>query len=121
MEAAVATKLGPSTGPREKYFTRFATYFNSLDQEEKEKIYAEAADRIKLLAAEDEITRQFIEATKSFFSQFMAENNEFQRGDYLELARLIMVGSAFTIYAHCAPYTPIVPKMQLSVFNEKAG
>ena len=38
MEAAVAEKLGPSSGPREKYFARFETYFNGLTEEEREAI-----------------------------------------------------------------------------------
>ena len=93
MEAAVVEKLGPTTGPREKTFTTFETYFNSLSKEEKEEISAEAADRVGQVSPEDEVTRDFFEATKAFFTNFMEEERPFQRGDYLEFARLIMVSN----------------------------
>ena len=38
LEKAIAVKLGPSSGPREKYFARFESFFNSMNNEEKEKI-----------------------------------------------------------------------------------
>ena len=88
MEAAVAEKLGPTTGPREKYFARFESYFNNLTEEEREVIRTNAADRRPLVGDEDEVTREFMEATKSFFANY---GNSFQRGDYKEFARLVKV------------------------------
>lgn len=88
MEAAIVDKLGPTSGPTEKYFARFKIYFNGLTKEEKEVIRAEAKNRLPLVAAEDEVTREFLDATKAFFSQF---GESYQRGDYLEFARLIKV------------------------------
>ena len=35
MGAAIALKLGPTSGPREKYFTKFEKYFNNLTEEKK--------------------------------------------------------------------------------------
>ena len=98
MEAAVVEKLGPTTGPREKTFPTFETFFNSLSEEEKAEIKAEAADRVTQVAPEDEVTRDFFEATKAFFTNFMAEERPFQRGDYLEFARLIMVSILHAIF-----------------------
>ena len=95
-ELAVEVKLGPSSGPREKYFARFESNFNSLTEEEKETIRVDAPNHIGIVAAEDGITRQFLDATRSFFSQFMAEARPFQRGDYLEFARLIMFLTGMT-------------------------
>ena len=92
LEKAIAVKLGPSSGPREKYFARFESFFNSMNDEEKEKIRTDAPTRRNLLSAEDDVTREFFESTRSFFSDFMSEANGFQRDDYLEFARLIMVG-----------------------------
>lgn len=90
IEASVVVKLGATSGPREKYFARFETYYNSLSPEEKTKIIADATKMLGLLSPEDDITREFLAATHSFFTGFMASGNGFQRGDYLELARLIM-------------------------------
>ena len=91
MEAAVVEKLGPTSGPREKYFAKFETYFNSLDEEEKAKIAAESTERIGLVSPEDDVTRQFHAEATAFFTEFLAQDNAFQRGDYQELARLITV------------------------------
>ena len=99
VEAAVVEKLGPTSGPTEKYFSRFEAYFNSLTKEEKVEISAEGPTRIAQVAPEDDVTREFLDATKTFFSDFMAQENAFQRGDYLEFARLIMV-----IHNQSCPY-----------------
>jgi hypothetical protein len=50
MEAAIVEKLGPTSGPREKYFAKFETYFNTLEKEEKAKISAESTERIGLVS-----------------------------------------------------------------------
>ena len=84
----MAEKLGPTSGPREKYFARFQTYFNNLEEEEKETIRLDAPNRLGLVAAHDDVTREFLEATKAFFSAF---TGGYQRGDYLEFSCLIKV------------------------------
>ena len=84
-------KLGPTFGPREKYFVRFEAYFNALTKTEVEEIRSQATERIALFSPEDDVTREFLESTKAFFTSFMAESNGFQRDDYLEFARMIMV------------------------------
>ena len=89
--AAMTEKLGPTSGPREKYFVRFESFFNSLSKEEVEEIRRQAPSRVALFSPEDDITREFLESTRVFFSSFMAESNGFQRDDYLEFARMIMV------------------------------
>ena len=91
MEAAVLEKLGPSSGPREKYFARFETYFNSLSKEEKEEIRARATDRRQMVAPEDDVTREFFKATKAFFDGFATGSKDFPRGDYFEMAWVIRV------------------------------
>ena len=88
MEAAVVEKLGPTSGPREKYFARFEAYFNGLKEEEKEEIRSGAGDQLTMIAAEDDVTREFCDATKTFFSSF---TGAYQRGDYYEFARLVKV------------------------------
>jgi hypothetical protein len=91
--AAVALKLGPSSGPKDKVFGRFEQWFNSLTEEEIEEIVAEAASRIELLAPEDEVTHDFQSRSREFFANFFAASSTsgFQRGDYLEFARIVMV------------------------------
>ena len=89
--AAMTEKLGPTSGPCEKYFMRFEVYFNALTKEEAEEIRLGASQRASLLSPEDEVTKEFIESTRAFFSSFMAEKRGFQRDDYLEFARMIMV------------------------------
>ena len=88
MEAAIVEKLGPTTGPTEKYFARFQSYFNSLETAEKEVIRAEANGRLAFVAPEDEVSREFLEATKAFFANY---GDSYQRGDYMEFARLVKV------------------------------
>ena len=88
MEAAIVEKLGPTSGPTEKYFARFESYFNGLTKEEKEVIQTEAHGRIAFVSAEDAVTREFLEATKAFFANY---GGSFQRGDYKEFARLVKV------------------------------
>ena len=90
IEAAIVQKLGPTSGPTEKYFLRFQTYFNDLSKEQKEVIAEEAKGRIAFVAAEDEVTRDFLEATNAFFANY---GDKYQRGDYMEFARLIKVSS----------------------------
>ena len=80
-------KLGPSLGPTEKYFERFQTYFNSLSRDEREGIRLGASSCVEWLSPTDDITKEM------FFSHFIAKSNGFQRDDYRELARLIMVGT----------------------------
>ena len=91
LHAAITEKLGPTSGPREKYFDRFRTYFNSLSKEEVEAIRLDASACLNLLAPEDDVSREFMESTRAFFTNFMKEANGFQRDDYKELARVIMV------------------------------
>ena len=91
LEAAIVSKLGPTPGPKEKYFSKFKSYFNTLSDEEKEKIVTEAAAHIGLLTPEDDVTKEFHARSKAFFTEFMASDNSFQRGDYLEFARIVMV------------------------------
>ena len=91
MEAAVVEKLGPTSGPREKYFAKFETYFNSLEEADKNTIVREAIDRIEIFAPEDEVTRSFQAATKAFFINFMVSEPSFQRRDNLEFAHLVML------------------------------
>ena len=81
-------KLGPTTGPREKYFARFETHFNGLTKDAKEAIRSDANARLGMVGAEDEVTRDFLEATKSFFASY---SGAYQRGDYKEFAGLIKV------------------------------
>ena len=91
-ECAIEDKLGPTSGPTEKYFTRFEAYFNKLSTEEREAIRADAVSRRdNLLRAEDDVTREFMESTRAFFTAFMSQANGFQRDDYREFARMIMV------------------------------
>ena len=71
VEAAVVEKLGPTSGPTEKYFSRFEAYFNSLTKEEKVEISAEGPTRVAQVAPEDEVTREFLDATKTFFSEML--------------------------------------------------
>ena len=87
MEAAVVDKLSPTSGPREKYFARFETYFNGLTNKEKEVIRSDANARLGMVGAEDEV-REFLEATKAFFASY---SGMYQRGDYKEFAGLIKV------------------------------
>ena len=92
LHAAVVEKLGPTSGPSEKYFTRFQTYYNALSDEEKEKIKGEALQQaINLLAPEDDITAEFKEASTSFFSAFATADHSYDRGDYKECSLLIRV------------------------------
>ena len=91
MEAAIAEKLGPTSGPRKKYFAKFEMYFNSLEEADKNTIVREAIDRIEILAPEDEVTRSFQAATKAFFINFMVSEPSFQRRDNLEFAHLVML------------------------------
>ena len=91
LEKAITVKLGPTSGPREKYFARFESYFNTLEKDEKEKIRGEAPTRLNLLSAEDDVTRECFEATRTFFTNFTKEANGYQRNDYKEFAELIMV------------------------------
>ena len=91
LQAAMEQKMGPTSGPREKYFTRFEEYFNSLSEEEVEEIRVDAPSRLGLFSSEDDVTKEFLESTKTFFTTFMSEANGFQRDDYLEFANLIMV------------------------------
>ena len=88
MEAAIVEKLGPTTRPREKYFARFESYFNALSEDDREAIRTGASDRKEFVADEDEVTREFLEATKTFFANY---GDSFQRGDYKEFARLVKV------------------------------
>ena len=92
-EAACETKLGPTTGPREKCFTRFQTHFNSLSREEKEEIRRNAVAARSIVGIEDDVTRDFFEATRSFFEQFESECDSYKRGDFKEFARLVMVNN----------------------------
>ena len=91
MEAAIVAKLGPTSGPTEKYFARFEAYFNSLDSETKSQILKNASVALDVLSVEDSLVEEFRDATREFFRQFMSKPNSFQRGDYLELARLVTV------------------------------
>ena len=91
LQAAIVAKLGPSSGPTEKYFARFQEYFNSLTEEEVEEIRLNASSRADFLKEEDDVTREMLDATREFFRSFMSKSNGFQRDDYLEMACLIMV------------------------------
>ena len=91
MGAAITLKLGPTSGPREKYFTKFEKYFNNLTEEEKEHILEDANEKVKLLAPKDEVTSEFHQRVKKLFSSFFETKHSFQREDYLELARIVLV------------------------------
>ena len=93
LQTAMTEKLGPSSGPTEKYFERFQTYFNSLSTDEREGIRLGASSCVEWLSPTDDITKEMFGSTREFFSHFMAKSNGFQRDDYRELARLIMVGT----------------------------
>jgi trans-2-enoyl-CoA reductase len=95
-EAATKDKLGPTSGPKEKYFSRFEEYFNKLSEAEKEDILKDAADKIRLLAPEDDLKREFQIRVKNFFTEFTASSS-FQRGDYQEFCRIVMVRHLFSI------------------------
>ena len=92
-EQAVRTKLGPTSGPTDKLFLRFAKWWDSLTDDDFAKLEAEAANRAKILNAEDEVTREMREMTTEFLREF--QENEatasFQRGDYREYALLVQV------------------------------
>ncbi|QQP55780.1 Hypothetical protein FKW44_000226, partial [Caligus rogercresseyi] len=49
-------------------------------------IKTEAHDRIAFVSAEDAVTHEFLEATKSFFTNYC---DSYQRGDNKEFARLV--------------------------------
>ena len=92
LQAAIVEKLGPTSGPNEKYNSRFEEFFNTMEAEEKEKIRADAPNRRDgLFKFEDDVTQEFLESTREFFYNFMSEANGFQRDDYGEFANLIMV------------------------------
>ncbi|QQP52276.1 Hypothetical protein FKW44_004381 [Caligus rogercresseyi] len=86
MYALIIEKLGPTSGPTEKYFARLASYFNGLIKEVKKVIKTEAHDRIAFVSAKDAVTHEFLEATNLFFANY---GNSYQRGDYKEFARLV--------------------------------
>ena len=91
LQTAMTEKLGPTTGPTEKYFDRFQSYFNSLSTEEFEEIRLGASSCFEFLSPTDDLGKEFFECTRVFFTDFMAKRNGFRRDDYRELARLIMV------------------------------
>lgn len=91
IEAAIKEKMGPTSGPTESYFSRFGTYFNELDDKDKDDIVRDANIALNLLSVEDGLVKEFRDATRAFLIQFMAKKNSFQRGDYLEFARIVMV------------------------------
>ena len=90
LQAAMTEKLGPSSGPTEKYFERFQTYFNSLSTDDREAIRKEASSST-YLKPEDDFSEELFQSTRDFFADFMARKNGFQRDDYREFANLIMV------------------------------
>jgi hypothetical protein len=94
-EASFASKFGPTSGPKEKFFARFETFFNSLMEDQLADIINEGAERIRLLAPEDDLTREFQARVKNFFTEFLASSSSFQRGDYQEFARLVMVSKEY--------------------------
>ena len=91
MGAVITLKLGPTSRPREKYFTKFEKYFNNLTEEEKAHILEDANEKVKLLASKDKVTSEFHQKVKKLFSSFFETKHSFQRGDYLELARKMLV------------------------------
>ena len=93
LQAAMAEKLGPSSGPTEKYFERFQTYFNSLSMDDREGIRLGASSCAEYLSPTDDVGKEMFKSTQDFFSHFMAKSNGFQRDDYCKLACLIMVGT----------------------------
>jgi hypothetical protein len=91
MEITTTSKFGPTSGPKEKYFSRFEKYFNSLTDDQLQEIVSESADRIRFFAPEDDLTREFQIRVKNFFAEFRSSNTSFQRGDYLEFSNVLMV------------------------------
>ncbi|QQP49867.1 Hypothetical protein FKW44_010677, partial [Caligus rogercresseyi] len=53
-----------------KVFCEACFLIHGLTKEEKEVIKTEAHDRIAFVSAEDAVTHEFLEATKSFFADF---------------------------------------------------
>ena len=95
LQAAIVKKLGPTSGPNEKYNTRFEEFFNTMEAEEVEKIRVDAPNRQGLFSGEDDVSCEFLESTRTFFSHFMSETNKFQWDDYGEFAKLIMVSAYY--------------------------
>ena len=67
LHEALTQKLGPTSGPTEKYFARFESYFNSLKKEEVEEIRMAATARLELLSPEDEVTAEFFESSSLLY------------------------------------------------------
>ena len=88
------SRVGPTSGPCEKYFARFETFFNALSEEEKAESVSESPRHFQLLEPEDQVTRDLREATRVFFTEFLARENGDLRGDYKELAHLVMVSKS---------------------------
>ena len=89
-QQAVRTKLGPTTGPTDKLFQRFAKWWDSLTDEDFAELEADAPNRAKMFDAEDDVTREMRAKTVEFLREFRATEN-FQRGDYREYALLVQV------------------------------
>lgn len=59
LSAAIRCKLGLTSGPNDPFFSKFRECFNGLNESDMKSIVQKAAEKIRIIAPEDEITRKF--------------------------------------------------------------
>ena len=68
--AAVRCELGPTFALSDHFFSKFGDCFNSFNDSDLESLVQKAAEKIKILAPEDEVTRKFHNQACNFVEFF---------------------------------------------------
>ena len=81
----------PTEGPKESLYARFEKFWATLSDEDIEAIKREAVERRKEVAPSDDLTKEWAKQVLALLSFLFSLDHGFQRGDYLGLARLVLV------------------------------
>ena len=90
LSAAIKCKLGSTFGPNDPFFSKFRDCFNGLGKNNMESIIEKAAEKIRIIAPKDDVTYKFHDFSCTFMKNFNSYRF-FQRGDYLQLAKIVQV------------------------------
>ena len=90
LSAAIKCKLSPTFRQNDSFFSKFRDCFNGLSKNNMESIIEKAAEKIRTIAPKDDVTYKFYDFTCTFMKNFNSYHS-IQRGDYLELAKIVQV------------------------------
>ena len=78
-------------GPKDSLYARFEKFWATLTDEDIEDIKREAVKRRKEVAPSDDLTKELAKRVLALLALLFSLDHGFQRGDYLEVARLVQV------------------------------